>query len=172
MVLVGSSWFTVSDRLTLKWEDRGAGPIVVWLWGEHDLSTDEALRDRLALAIAEDSPELVLDLSEVDFIAVSTLEVIVQARDLLRQQSRTLTVRRPSRSARRVIDVCGLTDLVAPSPETSGDGPGETIGTRMAAPGVPWSDPWAHASTGVPEHVVVGVGRAPLYPAFQGGAKP
>jgi anti-anti-sigma factor len=159
MALVGSSWFTVSDRLTLSREGREAGPIVIWLWGEHDLSTDEALCATLARAIAVDSPGLVLDLSEVDFIAVSTLRVIVRARDFLQQRLRSLTVRWPSRSVRRVIDVCGLTDLLAPRSGRFGDEPEKALGTWVAVHAAPWCDPWTGESPGVPEYVPVEVGR-------------
>jgi hypothetical protein len=43
MTLIGSSCIAVSDRPPLSREGPEAGPIVVWLWGEHDLSTDDAL---------------------------------------------------------------------------------------------------------------------------------
>jgi anti-anti-sigma factor len=118
MKLLGSSFFTTTaDRPTLPEGGTGAGPIIVWLQGEHDLSTDEALCRTLARAIALGSAGLVLDLSEVGFIAVSTLRVIVRAEQLLRHQSRSLTVRSPSRCARRIMGACGLNELLGPSSE-------------------------------------------------------
>jgi len=155
MALVGSSWFTVSDRLTLSREGREAAPIVIWLWGEHDLSTDEALCATLARAIAVDSPGLVLDLSEVDFIAVSTLRVIVRARDFLQQRLRSLTVRWPSRSVRRVIDVCGLTDLLAPRSGSSAMSP-----RRRSVPG--WQYTLLPGATRGPENPPVCPSTFPL----------
>jgi anti-anti-sigma factor len=153
MGLVGSSWFTVSDRPTLSREGPEAGPIVVWLWGEHDLSTDDTLCATLARAIAVDSPGLVLDLSEVEFMAASTLGVIARAQELLRQRSRSLMVRRSSRVVRRVIDVCGMTDLLEPNPQRSGEKPMRALGTWVAVAAVPWRDPGTAAPTGVPEYV-------------------
>ena len=88
MNLVGSSFFTVADRPIPPQGGTGAGPIVVWLQGDHDLSTDEALSRSLARAIALGGTGLVLDLSEVAFIAVSTLRVIVRAQPLLHHGSR------------------------------------------------------------------------------------
>jgi anti-anti-sigma factor len=117
MVLAGSSFFTVPGRPLLNREEPEASPIVVWLWGEHDLSTDDALCATLARAIALHSAGLVLDLSEVEFIAPSTLGVIVRARELLRQRSASLSLRCPSAFIRRVIDACGLNDLLGPGPE-------------------------------------------------------
>ena len=91
MVVAGSSFFTVPDA-----PKNGGGPIIVWLVGEHDLSTDDALCATLASAIALDSAGLILDLSGVEFMAASTLGVIVWARAFLRQRARSLTVRAPS----------------------------------------------------------------------------
>ncbi|HUC15071.1 MAG TPA: STAS domain-containing protein [Acidimicrobiales bacterium] len=120
MNLLGSSFFTVADRPTLPQGGAGAGPIIVWLQGEHDLSTDESLCRVLARAMALGSSGLVLDLSDVGFIAVSTIRVIVRAQQLLRHQSRPLTVRSPSRCARRVIGACGVDDLLGPNLEVLG----------------------------------------------------
>ena len=117
MNLVGSSIFTVADRPTLPQAGTGAGLIIVWLQGEHDVSTDNALSMTLARAIALDGPGLVLDLSEVRFIAVSTLRVIVRAQEFLQHRLRSLTVRAPSPCARRAIRACGLADLLGPKPE-------------------------------------------------------
>jgi len=117
MNLVGSSFFTVADRPTLAQDGTGTGHIIVWLHGEHDLFTDDALSMTLSRAIALDGPGLVLDLSEVGFISVSTVRVIVRAQEFLQHRSRSLTVRSPSPCARRVIGACCLDELLGPSPE-------------------------------------------------------
>ncbi len=117
MVTAGSSFFTLSDRPPLGQRGPEAGPIVVWLWGEHDASTDRALCLTLARAIALDRAGLVLDLSEVESMGTSTLGVILRARRFLRQRSASLTVRAPSAAAKSVIDDCGLSDLLCPGPE-------------------------------------------------------
>ncbi len=116
MNLVGSSFFTVAGRPTLPQAGTGTGLIIVWLHGEHDLSTDDALCMTLARAIALGSSGLVLDLSEVGFIAVSTIRVIVRAQEFLQHRLRSLTVRSPSPCARRAIHACGLDDLLGPQP--------------------------------------------------------
>jgi anti-anti-sigma factor len=139
MNLVGSSFFTVADRPTLTQGGTRAGPIIVWLQGEHDLCTDDALCMTLARAIALDDAGLVLDLSEVGFIAVSTLRVIVRAQEFLQHRSLSLTVRSPSPCARRVIGACGLDDLLGPnaeelSAELPGDEAGNALGTWVEVP--------------------------------------
>jgi anti-sigma B factor antagonist len=94
---------------------RTESQTVVWLSGEHDLSTVDALSETLARTFALDDADVVLDLSGVQFIGAATIEVIVRANDVLDLRSRALTLRSPSESAQRVVDLCGLADLVEAS---------------------------------------------------------
>jgi anti-anti-sigma factor len=87
-------------------------PRAVWLLGEHDIVTDPELADTIARAISLDDRDLVLDLSKVEFMGASTVGVIVGCRELLRDRSRSLTIRAPSGPARRILDVCRLAALV------------------------------------------------------------
>jgi len=142
MVPNGSSFFTVPDRPPLDQEGPDAGPIVIWLWGEHDASTDGLLCLTLARAIAFDRAGLVLDLSKVGFMGASTLGVIIRVREFLRQQSRSLTVRAPSACVQQVMDACGSNDLLGPSPEMAGNMTGQALGSwvechRSSADGQP-----------------------------------
>jgi anti-sigma B factor antagonist len=86
-------------------------PTVVWLRGEHDLSTIHALSDALSRAIAVDDRDLVVDLSNVEFMGAATIGVLVRARLDVQARGRTLTLRAPSRVASRVLGLCGV-DLV------------------------------------------------------------
>ncbi len=70
---VGPSFFTVSDRPPARPGESEIGPIVVWLWGEHDLSTDSVLWLTLAPAIDMGSAGVIIDLSAVEFMGASTL---------------------------------------------------------------------------------------------------
>lgn len=88
---------------------------VVWLSGEHDLSTVDAFSQTLARVFALDDGDVVLDLSGVQFMGAATIDVIVRAKDALDLRSRVLTLRSPSVSAQRVVDLCGLADLVEAS---------------------------------------------------------
>lgn len=92
-----------------QWEVDEA---VVWLRGEHDLSTIPELAEIVSRAIAHDDGDLTLDLSEVLFIDAATVGLIIGAREFLRLRSRSLSLRSPSRCARRVLDLCDLTDLI------------------------------------------------------------
>lgn len=93
-----------------------AEPTVVTLRGEHDVSTVVALSATLAEAIALDDADLVLDLSEVEYLGAGSIDAIVRAREFLRLRSRSLELRSPSRCAWRVLEVCELTDLIEAHP--------------------------------------------------------
>lgn len=159
MARAGSSFFTLPDRRLLSQEGPEPGPIVVWLWGEHDLSTDSLLCLTLARAIACDSAGLVLDLSEVEIMAASTLGVIVRAREFLRQRFRSLTVRAPSARVRRVIDEFGCDDLLGPSPGTAPGLTGKALRSWVEVPVAQRCDGQPARSQPVPELVPAGVGR-------------
>jgi len=100
--------------------------VVVQLWGEHDGSTVPLLSKVLASAVGLDHPNLVIDLSRVQFINSATVRIFMESSELLDQADRTFALRAPSRSARRVIDLCGAGTLIeaASTPDTS------TVGTR------------------------------------------
>lgn len=85
---------------------------VVWLRGEHDASTADALLQILTEASAVDAGDLSLDLDDVEFMSAATVGVILRHREMLQSRSRTLTLRNPSRCARRVLEVCDLLHLV------------------------------------------------------------
>jgi anti-sigma B factor antagonist len=115
MALAESSAVT-SHRGLLAFAERDAHRTVVWLQGEHDVSTVAALSETMARAIALDDADLVIDLSGVEFMDAATIGVIVRARDFLRQRSRSMSLRSPSTCARRILDVCDLSDLLDPHP--------------------------------------------------------
>jgi stage II sporulation protein AA (anti-sigma F factor antagonist) len=99
---------TSSTSMTLA----SGGAVVLHLRGEHDCSTVDALAETLAAAVARDEPRLVIDLSEVEFIDTATVRVLTRAGDVLAQQSRTMSIRSPSRAAARVLALCGASDLI------------------------------------------------------------
>jgi anti-sigma B factor antagonist len=113
MALAESSSVT-SSRGPVAFPVRDSDRTVVWLRGEHDVSTVAALSQTMARAIALDDGDLVIDLSGVDFMDAATVGVIVRARDFLELQSRSLTLRAPSKYAARVLDLCELADLREP----------------------------------------------------------
>ena len=111
MPLKESSSLSVSRR-----GDVGVGAdllrTVVWVGGEHDVATRTNLAVTIAQAAVADDADIVVDLSGVTFMDASTIGALVDARNLLRAASRSLSVRAPSPRARRVLDLCGLTLLI------------------------------------------------------------
>lgn len=103
---------------------------VVWLRGEHDISTVDDVSESLALAIERDEADVVLDLREATFINAAIIGAIMQAKARLAHQSRALTLRAPAPGVWRILVLCGLTGLVASSPAASGTGTDPTGALR------------------------------------------
>jgi anti-anti-sigma factor len=108
-----------TERSSVSVSPRGLGGrdvdlSVVWLRGEHDIATASKLARTLAWAVALDDTDLVVDLSGVRFMGAETIGAIVGTRNALVLQSRSLTLRSPSTLAQRVVELCGLADLIDP----------------------------------------------------------
>ncbi len=112
MAPVDSSPVTLDCRVIDSNIGQEAGRTVVWLRGDHDASNVVALRETVAKALALEDADFVIDLSEVEFLGAATVGVIIRTAELLRGRNRALAVRAPSLRARRILDLCGLTDLV------------------------------------------------------------
>ncbi len=104
---------------------------VVWLRGEHDVSTVSTLSDSLAWAITLDDADVVVDLSGVRFMGVVTVEVLLQARERLRLLERSMTLRSPSRRAERVLGLCGVRCVGADPMPTLRTSRGEQAGSEV-----------------------------------------
>jgi anti-anti-sigma factor len=86
----------------------------VSLAGELDPATAPDLSSRL-LELAADPgvTSVVIDLAQVSFLDSAGLRVLVSANEALRARSADLVLRGPSPNVRRVLEVTGLTDLIA-----------------------------------------------------------
>jgi stage II sporulation protein AA (anti-sigma F factor antagonist) len=110
MVCIGSSFLRVSPcQMSRAGPESGAS--VLWLRGEHDISTVAALSAAIDRAVALDEPKVVIEMSEVEFMSAATVGVIVRANENLRSLSRSLTLVAPSPCVRRIFAVCGLSYL-------------------------------------------------------------
>lgn len=87
---------------------RGVLRNVVWLRGDHDLSTAPALWQTMTRTAQLDDADLVIDLSGVTFMDASTVGVLMRTRELLEGSPWVLEMRSPSPCARHVLGVCGL----------------------------------------------------------------
>jgi anti-anti-sigma factor len=109
-----------SDPVSPSWDDVSRElepPLVVWregtrtvvsLRGEQDMSTAGDLAEALAAAGAVGHGDVVVDLTDVQFMDSTIITELAKGQDALRPQARALMLRSPSRFARRLLDVCGL----------------------------------------------------------------
>ena len=104
--------------------------MVVALGGEQDMSTATGVAEALAGAAALGDGDVVLDLSGVTFMDAAIVGALLAARNDLRSQARALTVRVPSRQARSVLGMCGLTGLIDSRPQAVRDATGSCVTLR------------------------------------------
>ncbi|MGH9076503.1 MAG: STAS domain-containing protein [Acidimicrobiales bacterium] len=87
--------------------EAGEGPMVCRLWGEIDALNAPRLRAVL-LEHAEDGRDGVIDLAGLRFIDSSGLSVLVGALKRYHSAGQSLSLRAPTPSLRRVLDMTGL----------------------------------------------------------------
>ncbi len=92
--------------------DISDGTATVVIRGEVDVYTAPQLRDCLRGIGAEDARHVVLDLSAMTFIDSTGLGVIVGAVKRVREDGGDLSLRAPSKSTRRVLDITGLSQII------------------------------------------------------------
>ena len=85
----------------------------VSLHGEVDVWSSSAVRDVLDRRIRESEGAFVVDVSELEFLDSSGLSVLLHARAQLRWDHRPLAIVCPPGPVRRLIEVAGVTDLLA-----------------------------------------------------------
>ena len=107
---------TVSVKGPGGFAGQTAHPTVVWLTGEHDVANASVLSKVVALTIALDEEDVIIDLSGASFISGATVAIFVRADAFLGARSRALILRSPRRSAVRLLELCGLAKLIAPPP--------------------------------------------------------
>lgn len=95
---------------------RDADCTVVWVRGEQDLATRVSLTLVIARAARLDDVPVLVDLSAVTFMDASTVGAIVGSRNRLASRGQSLELRAPSAPARRILELCGLTDLIHTDP--------------------------------------------------------
>jgi anti-anti-sigma factor len=85
---------------------------VVVLRGEADYSTRPGLADVLSRVIALRTGDVVIDLSETEFIDTATVRALAVCKELLARHDRKLTFRSPSRLSAKLLHLFGLTELI------------------------------------------------------------
>jgi anti-sigma B factor antagonist len=136
--------FVSASRHGTTHTGRDGDRVVVWLRGEHDIATSAELSADLARAVALDESDLVVDLSEVQFMDASTIGVVVTTRNCLLGRSRSLSLRAPASHTRRILEVCGLAELIDAAPLRSE--PAGALGSWVSVPAGDRADHRAGAS--------------------------
>ena len=114
----------VRDQLVGIRVEHATGAAVVHVAGELDLVTTPALRDAIADALSSPPPLVVLDLTDVDFLASAGLSELIAAGE--RAQGRTtLRIVAANRSTLRPLSMTGLDSMLAVFP---------TVDEALAAP--------------------------------------
>lgn len=136
---------------------REGARTVVALRGEQDMSTAARVAGGLAEVCAIGQADVVVDLSQVLFMDGAIIGVLVAARNVLRLQSRELTIREPSRFARRLLELCGLVELVEPASAVLAGESGSAPTGRSTLPRTPrrrgraaTAQPWAARPEAIP----------------------
>ena len=106
----------------------GNGAPAGWLHGEHDLTTAGSLRAAIVSAADAGQTAVVVDLGGVEFMDSTTIGAILETRSSLASRGECLVLRRPSRPARRWLELCrlhqGLTAAGDASPHAPPGRPG------------------------------------------------
>jgi anti-anti-sigma regulatory factor len=98
----------VSTAASRDDDARDREQVVVWLDGEEDVATVLRLTRRLANAVLANEGDLIVDLSGVTFLSTATIDELIRVRNILLSQNRNLTLRSPSKCARRLLDAWGV----------------------------------------------------------------
>jgi anti-sigma B factor antagonist len=98
---------------------RHAESAILALRGEVDLSSAPHLREIMQNLISEGVPEVVVDLSGVDFLDSTGLAVFIWARKQLDAQDHRLIVRAPKPAQQRLFEITRLMDYLRVETEPS-----------------------------------------------------
>jgi len=96
-----------ADQHDLVISEDGSGRTVLALSGEIDLSSVEALSDRIDSRL-KPTDRVVFDLSKVDFMDTSGIALLVSTVNSVADAE----IRDPSRQVRRVLEASGLTSVL------------------------------------------------------------
>ena len=86
--------------------------IVISVSGEIDIAACERLRDAIEPNMGPHHQTIILDLSGVEFMDLSSLPILVQARGALTVDGGSLKLRNPSAAAHRLLSVSGAEALL------------------------------------------------------------
>jgi anti-sigma B factor antagonist len=104
----------------LQWSVITGDEVVVTLVGELDMSNAPALADALATVVAERPKMVILDLAQLTFLDSSGISCLMGAAVSAADVGCEFKARLPSASVLRVMEICGLDQLLL---EDASEGP-------------------------------------------------
>jgi anti-sigma B factor antagonist len=93
--------------------DKQGARVVLSVSGELDAYTAPGLEDQITRLIADGTTDIVLDLSQTEFLDSSGLRAILTAQRKLSESQGQLTLRTPSEPVTRLLEITGLTENFA-----------------------------------------------------------
>ncbi|MGH3916669.1 MAG: STAS domain-containing protein [Pseudonocardiaceae bacterium] len=103
-------------EIVVQRTDPDSDPVVV-VAGEVDLLTAPRLRQTILDLLAEEPPRGVrIDLAEVGLLDSTGVFVLIDTYKRAQIRGVTLIVERPQRIVRRVLEICGLLDILTGNP--------------------------------------------------------
>ncbi len=111
---------TVGTAELLRWTvARSAEAVTVTLDGELDLANHAAFGELLAKLTSTKPESVVVDLEQLSFLDSSGIRCLLAATRDAAAGGITLVVRRPRPAVRRVMEVCGVDELLLGASEAS-----------------------------------------------------
>jgi len=100
--------------LQVSWDDPADGQAELTLVGELDNLSAPVLRQVLAGIDSGGGHDVTIDMDELRFVDSSGINELVTAWRRSRQQGGTLTVRNATEAVRRLLEMTGVADMLAP----------------------------------------------------------
>ncbi|HTK16518.1 MAG TPA: STAS domain-containing protein [Acidimicrobiia bacterium] len=111
----------VGSAQLLRWSiAAAAGTVTVALEGELDLANSESVREVLREVTSRKPAQVVVNLAQLSFLDSSGIRCLIGAVQDADSSETRLEVRQPQAAVRRVMEVCGVDELLlgAPGPDT------------------------------------------------------
>jgi anti-sigma B factor antagonist len=86
----------------------------ITLAGEFDMTGTDRFWAFVSEALAEDPKEITVDAQGLEFIDSSGLLALLRARDAGLEAGVPFAIRHPSAALRRIVELCGVAELLAP----------------------------------------------------------
>jgi anti-anti-sigma factor len=81
--------------------------------GEIDMAVADRFAEAITAALTNGSPRVIVDLTDVTFMDSSGISALLRANKVAAEHRRSLTVENPAPMVHRVLEICGVLDLLS-----------------------------------------------------------